>query len=148
MRKTAILCLIAILFGVLAFGCLSIASAATAPPDLEADPAGFFRYAYEAATTKRWSVVAGVAMIGVTYAVRRWVLHRVAWFQTRLGGFALALALSLLATLGLALGSGAEMTAALVLDALGTAMAAAGGWTWLQNALEKKPAEADIGAGN
>jgi hypothetical protein len=141
MRKTTRLCLIAVAFGLAGFACTTVAMASTGA-ELADDPAGILRLAYQAATAKQWTVLAGAAMIGVTYAVRRWVLHRVAWFQTRLGGFALALGLSLLGTFGLALASGAEMSAQLALDALGTAMAAAGGWAWLQNALAKRDGDA------
>ena len=137
MRKTVIMVAVAI---ALAISGISLVAMADGGSSVAADdPAGLLRAAYDAATTKRWTALAGVAMIGVTYIVRRFVLGRVAWFQTRTGGFVLAASLSLLGTFGLALATGAEMSAMLALDALGTAMAAAGGWTWLQQAMEKKP---------
>lgn len=146
MRKTVQLSLIAIACGLIGFGCVSIAMAqGIAPPDPEADTAGFLRALYDAATTKQWTVLAGLAMIGVTYAVRRWVLGSWEWAQSRVGGFVIAAVLSLLGTFGLALGSGAELSVGLVLDALGTAMAAAGGWTWLQHATAKKPVQQPSG---
>lgn len=138
MRKTVQMSLIAITFGLLAFACTTAAMAATTAPAPD-DPAGILRALYDAATTKQWTVLAGVAMIGVTYAVRRWVLGRWQWAQTRIGGFVLAFGLSLAATFGVALAAGGELSAALALDALGTAMAAAGGWTWLQQVTERKP---------
>lgn len=150
MRKTAQLAVLAIVCGIVGFACVSVATAqvpesSSKMPDLSSDPVGLVRALYDAATAKRWSVVVGIALIGVSYAVRRFVLGRVAWFQTRVGGVAIAVGLSLLGTFGLALASSAPMTGALALDALATAMTAAGGWAWLQHALEKKPAD---GGGN
>lgn len=140
MRKTVQAFIIIGIFSVLGFACLDVAHAATAPPDPEADAGGFLRLLYDAATSKQWSIVAGYVLVGLAFVVRKYALGRFSWTQTRWGGFGIAVALSLAGTLGLALATGAPIDVSLVLSALSTAMTAAGGWTWLQNALEKKPA--------
>lgn len=148
MRKKAQAFVIITAFGLLGWGCMGIAHAATVPPDPEADAGGFIRLLYEAATSKQWSIVAGYVLVGLAFVVRKYALGRFAWTQTRWGGFGIAVALSLAGTLGLALGTGAPIDVSLVLSALSTAMTAAGGWTWIQNALEKKPMVAAPVSGN
>ena len=55
---------------------------------------------------------------------------------------------SLAAIYLMALATGAPIDVSLVLSALSTAMTAAGGWTWIQNATEKKPIAAPPVSGN
>lgn len=143
MRKKAQAFGIILAFGLLGYACTGIAHAAAAPPDPETDAGGFLRLLYEAATSKQWSIVAGYVLVGLAFVVRKYALGRFSWTQTRWGGFGIAVALSLAGTLGLALGTGAPIDVSLVLSALSTAMTAAGGWTWIQNALEKKPVTAN-----
>ena len=140
MRKLVQAFAIVGIFSVLGFACMGAAHAATAPPDPETDAGGFLRLLYDAATSKQWSIVAGYVLVGLAFVVRKYALGRFHWTQTRWGGFGIAVALSLAGTLGLALGTGAPIDLSTVVAALSTAMTAAGGWTWLQNALEKKPA--------
>ena len=146
MRKTVQAFTIIGIFSVLGFACLDVAHAAAAPPDPEADAGGFLRLLYEEATSKQWSIVAGYVLVGLAFVVRKYALGRFSWTQTRWGGFGIAVALSLAGTLGLALGTGAPIDLSLVLSALSTAMTAAGGWTWIQNATEKKSALASAGS--
>lgn len=107
-------------------------------PDPETDAAGFFKALLDAATTGKWKVLAGLVLVGLVYATRRWVFGKVSWFQTKLGGVVLALGLSLAGTFGLALASGSAVTMAVLLNALSTAVAAAGLWQWLQSAKAPK----------
>lgn len=144
MRKLVQAFAIVGIFSVLGFACMGAAHAATAPPDPEADAGGFLRLLYDAATSKQWSIVAGYVLVGLAFVVRKYALGRFAWTQTRWGGFAIAVGLSLAGTLGLALATGAPVDVSLVLSALSTAMTAAGGWTWIQNALEKKPENGQV----
>ncbi len=139
MRKLIQAFFIVGIFAVLGFACTEVAFAATAPPDPETDAGGFLRLLYDAATSKQWSIVAGYVLVGVAFVVRKYALGRFAWTQTWWGGFAIGVGLSLAGTFGLALATGVAINVSLVLSALSTAMTAAGGWTWLQKALEKKP---------
>jgi len=140
MRKTVTVFALIGIFSVIGFACTEVAFAASAaPPDLETDAGGFLRLLYDAATSKQWGIVAGYVLVGLAFVVRKYALGRFAWTQTRWGGFAIAVGLSLAGTFGLALATGADITGGLVLTALSTAMTAAGGWTWLQHAMEKKP---------
>lgn len=148
MRKKAQAFVIITAFGLLGWGCMGVAHAASAPPDPETDAGAFLRLLYDAATSKQWSIVAGYVLVGLAFVVRKYALGRFHWTQTRWGGFGIAVALSLAGTLGLALATGAPIDVSLVLSALSTAMTAAGGWTWIQNATEKKPIAAPPVSGN
>lgn len=120
-------------------------SAVTAPapattatvPDPATDTEGFLKALLDAATTGKWKVLAGLVLVALVYVTRRWVLGRVAWFQTKLGGFVLAGGMSLAGTIGLALAAGGPMTIAVLLNALGTAATAAGVWQWMQSSTGK-----------
>ena len=113
-----------------------------APPSPESDLTGFLRTLYEAATTGKWKVFAGLVLLGLVYVSRRWVFGRVAWFKTKMGGVTLALIVSLGSTFGLALASGAALSLTAGLNAVATAVTAAGLWTWLQSASAPKTEKA------
>jgi hypothetical protein len=117
--------------------------ASTVPPAIatpDADPSGFLRLLVDAATSGKWKVLAGLVLMGLVFITRRWIAPRVKWFQSRSGGVALGVALSLLATFGLALAASVPLTLSLTLSALSTAVTAAGLWTWLQHLLSPKAA--------
>lgn len=111
----------------------AIGSGSAAPSiDPAADPEGFLRMLLDAATTGKWKVLAGLVLVALVYVTRRWVLGRVDWFQTRTGGIVLAIGLATAGTLGLSLAGGGGFSVAILLNAVSTAVAAAGLWQWLQ----------------
>lgn len=78
-------------------------AAAPAPvatsPDPAIDPVGWARSVYDAVRGGRWAMVAGLFLVGVTYATRKWLLPRWRWAQSDRGGLFLV---ALLAVLGMA----------------------------------------------
>lgn len=100
------------------------------PPDIDAS--AWAKAVYAAVTSKEWSVVIGLALVGLTYVARRWALGWISWFKTPFGGLVLAFGISLAGTLGVALAAGARPSLSLVATALSGAAAAAGLWEWLK----------------
>lgn len=98
----------------------------------EFEPSDAARAAYEAATSGKWKVLSGFILMLLVYASRRWLLSRVKWFKTALGGLVIAFALSLVWAVGSALAAQVALTLSLLLHALSNAAAAAGLWQWLQ----------------
>lgn len=109
-----------------------IALAAPDIPQPDTDVAGWLKALYAAATSKEWAVVFGLAMVGVTYPLRRWGGMVLPWFKTPFGGLALGFLTNLGATLGLALAAHTELTLGLVATSLAGAATAAGVWEWLK----------------
>ncbi len=108
------------------------ALAATDIPSPDTDAAAWIKLLYAAVTSKAWTVVFGLALVGITYPLRRWGGMLIPWFQTALGGLVLGFLVSLAATLGVALAAGAHVTLTLVAASLSSAAAAAGIWEWLK----------------
>lgn len=108
------------------------AFAATDIPSPDTDAAAWVKLLYAAVTSKAWTVVFGLALVGLTYPLRRWGGLLIPWFKTALGGLALGFLVSLSATLGVALAAGVPPTLTLVASALSSAAAAAGIWEWLK----------------
>ncbi len=107
-------------------------------PDPAKDPEGFLQTLLRAATSGAWKSLAGLVLVGLAFITRTWILGKVAWFQTKLGGVTIAVTLSLASTFGLAWATGVAVTATLAANALSTAIAAAGLWQWLQAATQPK----------
>lgn len=101
-------------------------------PDLGADPVGFATSLYEAVRSGRWALVAGALLIGVTFAVRRWVLGGWAWAQTDRGGVVLAGLLALAGALANATLAGTWPDGKALLAALQVALVAMGGYAGLR----------------
>jgi len=118
----------------LAFLMLSPLHALASPdiPDPASDAAAWLRALYTAMTTKEWSVAFGLALVGVVYVMRRWVVGRVSWFRKPLGGLVLGFVTALAATIGVALAAGAHISISLALTSLSSAATAAGVWEWLK----------------
>jgi hypothetical protein len=108
------------------------AFAAADPPSPDVDTSAFVKALYTAVTSKQWGVVVGLALVGLVYVARRWVLGWVSWFKTPFGGLVLAFLMSLAGTMGVALAAGAKPSLSLAATALSTAAAAAGVWEWLK----------------
>lgn len=103
--------------------------AADAPPAPDVDAAAWVKALYTAVVGKQWGIVAGVALIGVVYPLRRFGPN---FLKTPFGGLMLAFLVSLAGTLGIALAAGAHPSLAIVVTALTTAATAAGVWEWLK----------------
>jgi hypothetical protein len=109
-----------------------VAFAATDVPSPDTDAAGWLKALYTALTTKAWTPLVGLVMIGLVYGIRRVLVPAWSWLGTALGGLVLSFTLSLLSTLGAAFAVGTGFSWSLVLAALSTAAAAAGIWEWLK----------------
>lgn len=99
------------------------------PPSPDTDVAAWAKLLYEALTSKSWSVLVGLVLIGLVYPIRRFGPDL---FKTAFGGLVIAFAVSLSGTLGAALAVHVELSWALVATSLSTAAAAAGVWEWLK----------------
>jgi len=102
-----------------------------ATPSIEQNPGGFLKDAYGAATSKRWALLAGFILLGLVWICRHGLIKWIPWFATTTGGVVMAFAISAGGTLGLALSSGAKVTADLFLAAASTAATSAGLWQWI-----------------
>jgi hypothetical protein len=114
---------------------MSLATTAFAAPDVpspDSDAAGWIKALYTAVTAKEWGVVTGLALVGLVYVARRWLLGWVTWFKTPFGGLVLGFLVALASTLGVALGAGATPSLSLVMTSLSAAATAAGVWEWLK----------------
>lgn len=103
-----------------------------APPTPDSDAAGWAKLLYEAFTSKSWSVLIGLVLVGLVYPIRRFGPDL---FKTQLGGVAIAFLLSLCGTLGGALAVHVAFSWALVASSLATAATAAGVWEWIKDRL-------------
>lgn len=109
------------------------ALAAGSVPTPDTDAAAWAKALYAAVTSKEWTVVTGLALVAVTYVMRRWVVGWVSWFRTPFGGLVLGFAVAASATLGTTLAAGAHVTLGLLAASLSTAAASAGIWEWLKD---------------
>lgn len=115
-----------------------VVAAPVVVPSPDSDLGEFARALYGALTSGSYKVFAGLVLVGLTWGTRKYLLGRVAWFKTKVGGFAIAFALSLSLTFGTALASGLDVTLILAVNALTTAAVAAGIWQWVQSWLASK----------
>lgn len=122
---------------VLLFLFCSTALAAPDVPTPDSDAASWIKALYTALTSKEWTIVVGLAMVGLVYPLRKWAAMIVPWFKTPFGGLVLGFMIALATTLGTAAAAGASMSLALVATSLSTAAAAAGIWEWVKTHLLK-----------
>lgn len=135
-----------VLFVLFLMSLATTAFAASNPPSPDVDAAGWIKALYDAATSREWSVVVGLVLVGLVYVARRWLLGWVSWFKTPFGGLVLGFLVALASTMGLALGAGAKPSLSLVMTALSSAAAAAGVWEWLKTHVPGMQAAADKAA--
>lgn len=119
------------------------ALAATDVPAPDTDAAAWIKALYTAITSKAWGVVAGLALVGLVYPLRRFGPDVL---KTPFGGLVLAFLISLAATLGVALAAGAPLSLSLAASALATAATAAGVWEWIKAHIPGAQATADKAA--
>lgn len=101
------------------------------PENLEA----FAGLLVKAVETKNVALIAALAAILAVYLLRRFVLGKVPFFQSKAGGAVLTLVVAFLGSLATSLLGGAAFSGALVLGALQVAFTAAGGWTLVKHLL-------------
>lgn len=101
---------------------------------------GLARSLYDAARDGRYKVAVGFMLMLIVFVLRTYVLQRVAWFKTKIGGISLAVATALGSVIGLAIASEATLRAGDILNALGTALTAAGAWEWMKDLIKAKTA--------
>lgn len=116
------------------------ALAATDIPAPDTDAAGWIKALYTAITSKAWGVVAGLALVGVVYPLRRFGPDVL---KTPFGGLVLAFLIALAGTMGVALAAGAPLSLSLAASALATAATAAGVWEWIKAHIPGVQAAAD-----
>lgn len=123
---------------------IDAAPTASAPPAINTeDPGGLARGIYDAALAGKYKIGVGFLLMLAVFGLRsKFVLGRVAWFKTRLGGVTIAAVTSVGAVIGLALAADAPIQVGVILNALGTALTAAGAWEWARDTLTPKAATA------
>lgn len=120
---------------------LDAGSAASLPTIDTEDPGGLARGIYDAALAGKYKIGVGFLLMLLVFGLRSdYVLGRVAWFKTRLGGVTIAVVTSVGAVIGLALAADAPIQVGVILNALGTALTAAGAWEWARDLLKAKTA--------
>jgi hypothetical protein len=115
--------------------CPVAALAAGEPPPPDINTADWLKALYEAITAGQWKIVAGLVLVGLVAAFMRYTPLKP---KSKPGKVALAFALSLAGTIGVALGAGADITLATFATAISTAATAAGVLTWIQDYLEHR----------
>lgn len=119
---------------------LALAQATASIPSPDTDAAAWAKLLYAAFTQHSWSVLTGLALIGIVYPLRRFGPDVL---KTPFGGLVLAFLISLAGTLGGAMAVGVHVSLAMVASALGTAATAAGVWEWLKAHIPGIQAAAD-----
>lgn len=118
----------------------AIAAAAPLPSIDTNDGEGLARSIYDAARDGRYKVAVGFLLMLLVFVLRTYALGRVAWFKTKIGGISLAVVTAMASVIGLALAAEATIKAGDLLNALGTALTAAGAWEWMKDLIKKKAA--------
>lgn len=115
------------------------AELAAALPTIDTnDGGGLARSLYDAARDGRYKIATGFLLMLAVFVLRTYVVGRVAWFKTKLGGIALAMATGIGSVVGLALAAGISPRVGDILNAAGTALTAAGAWEWAKDIIAKK----------
>lgn len=109
---------------------VAVAQTTPPPPSPDADLAGWAGLLYTAFTSKAWSVLVGLVLVGLVYPIRRF---GPSLFKTQFGGLVIAFLLSLCGTLGGALAVHVAFSWALVASSFATAATAAGVWEWIKD---------------
>jgi len=100
------------------------------------DPVGALTALYTFIRTGAGTAAVGCGMVALVWALRNLPFDAwKKWSTTPLGGYVLAYGTALLTYVGTALGSGNPFTASMLLNALGAALLAAGGWEHLRDIL-------------
>lgn len=91
------------------------------PPALDpgSDPSGFAQVVWDAITAKNWRLLATLAAVGITWALRKYGGKVWPWTQTDRGGAVLGMAMGAATTIALGLVAGKPLNLDLLLTALG-----------------------------
>ena len=120
------------------------------PPDVDADPMGFFELLYQKVMTGEWVAVFGAGLIILTWVGRKLGSNLWPWLATKAGGYVANFSMALAASVGTSLLAGEGFSFGLAAAALGIAFAASGGWealsdflSWLSRDKEEEPSPAE-----
>lgn len=97
------------------------------PDNIEA----FIKLFGQAAATKNVPYIIVLSLIAIVFVLRKFVLAKVPFFQSKLGGVLLVVVTSLLGALATSLAAGTAFSGPLLLAALNAAVLAGGGWKML-----------------
>ena len=100
---------------------------------------------YDAIRSGRWLAAIAAALLIAVFVVRRFALGRIAWFQTRAGGWAINFALASGAALAVGL-QGGSVGVGVVLDALLLGLSAAGTYQAVRDARRSSVAKPGVDA--
>ena len=131
MRKIASLVLIMLVFP-------AVAWAADVPSPAN-DTAEWLSALYKAFTGGEYKIGAGLVLVGLVAGVMKWTPLEP---TSKTGKIALAFALSLAGTLGIAFAADAPIALGTFVTAISTAATAAGLWGWIKDYLEHRKAPA------
>ena len=110
----------------------------------QADPAddvsGNAAKLYQAVRSGRWLAAVAAALLLAVYVVRRFALRRVAWFQSRAGGWAVNFGLAAATAIAVEIQMGV-VGLATILDALALGFTAAGAYEGVRDPKRKPLAE-------
>lgn len=105
---------------------LALAQTAALNPD---DPGALAGALLAAFAGKQWSIAAGVALMLIVFAVRKYVLKSWSWAQTDRGGVVVALVINVLTIGALQLAAGETSVGAILLAILNSFLGSAGAYT-------------------
>ena len=111
------------------------------PPDVEADPMGFFEVLFKKIQGGEWLPVFALTLMVIVLVARKLLAPRLAWFGTKLGGAVLAFSTSLVLAVATSLFAGQGVSLGLISTALGVAWAASGGWELVKDVLDSSKKE-------
>jgi hypothetical protein len=99
---------------------------------------------YDAILSGRWLAAVAAALLLGVYTVRRIALRRVAWFQTRLGGWLINFGLATTAAVAVGMRAG-SLGLATVLDAIALGVCSAGAYQAVRDARRPVAKLDDVG---
>lgn len=116
----------------------AVAYAQPVMPDV--DPAGFFSFLLEKLQAGEWIMAFGGALVGVVWVLRTLLAPRVAWFKTRLGGWALNFGTAGVLAIGTAMMAAgpAAISISLMMSAFSAALLASGGWAAVSDLIKSR----------
>lgn len=101
------------------------------------DPVTLIEQFYDFIRTGRGTMAIGVAAIFVVWLLRTVLGRWIAWFKTKIGGWTLSFVVAGLNYVGSGLLSEQPLTLSLILNAIGAAFVASGGWEALRDLISK-----------
>jgi hypothetical protein len=112
-------------------------------PDIDKDAAGFASSMLSAVKSGQWRLLAGLLLIALVWAARKWGAGVMPWLKTDRGGAFLVLLLAELGGLATTLAGDAPFTWGTLVNSLSMAFTAAGGFTVIKKLLAPSDKRAD-----